>query len=104
VPIQIDPTAIFWYNALHLVISLAIGLIVVRLVEQAERHPSQALLMVRLIAAGFVVTIIVVGVLSAPMRPVLPWWSIVVANALATVLAGVYLIRKRPGLRGCLAR
>ena len=25
VPIRLDPTAIFWYNALHFVISLAIG-------------------------------------------------------------------------------
>jgi hypothetical protein len=98
VPIRLDPTVIFLYNALHFVVSLAIGLIVVRLVTQAERHPSQAPLMLLAIVGGFVVTIFAVGFLSAPMRPVLPWWSIVVANALATALAGLYLLKKRPGL------
>ena len=98
VPIRIDPTTIFAYNALHLVISLAIGLIVTGLVEQAERHPSRAPVALLVIVAGFVVTVIAVGLLSAPMRPVLPWWSIVVANVSATVLGGAYLLRKRPRL------
>jgi hypothetical protein len=32
------------------------------------------------------------------MRPLLPWWSIVAANAFAALLAGLYLLRRRPGL------
>ncbi len=97
-PFQPDMTAIFWYNGLHLLIALAIGLIVTRLVEQAERPPSQAHLVLFTIVAGFIVTIFGVGMLTGPMRPVLPWWSIVVANALASLLAGRYLVRKHPGL------
>lgn len=50
------------------------------------------------IVAGFVVTILAVGRLTGAMRPVLPWWSIVIANALATVFARWYLVRQRPGL------
>jgi hypothetical protein len=101
-PIQPDPTAIALYNALHLVASLAIGLIVTRLVEQAERHPPQARLVLSAIVAGFVVTVLGIGLLTAPMRPVLPWWSIVTANGLASLLAGLYLLRRRPGLWGRL--
>ena len=97
-PLQSDVAAIFWYNALHFVIALVIGLIVTSLVASAEQHPSRRSLVRFVIAAGFLVTVIVVGVLTAPMRPVLPWWSIVVANALATLLAGTYLVRQRPGL------
>ncbi|MDO8501921.1 MAG: hypothetical protein Q7S20_08750 [Gemmatimonadaceae bacterium] len=97
-PTQLDPTAIFWYNGLHLLISLAIGLIVTGLVDHAERHPSQGFLVLSAIAAGFVVTILAVGLLTTPMRPVLPWWSIVVANSLAVLLAGSYLLQKRAGL------
>lgn len=97
-PIQADFAAIFWYNGLHLVISLAIGMIVIRLVEQAERNPAQARLALFVIVAGFVLTILGVGELTSPMRAVLPWWSIVVANGLATLLAGAYLLQKRPGL------
>jgi hypothetical protein len=97
-PVPLDPAAIFWYNAVHLVISLAIGLTVVGLVAQAERHPPQARLVLFLIVAGFVVTILGVGLLTVSMRPVLPWWSIVVANSLAVVVGGSYLLRQHPGI------
>lgn len=36
------------------------------------------------------------------MRPVLPWWSIVVANGGASLLAGAYLLHAHPGLWGRL--
>jgi hypothetical protein len=101
-PIRPDLTAIFWYNGLHLLISLAIGLIVTRLIERAERYPTRAHLVLFTIVAGFVLTILGVGLLTSPMRPVLPWWSIIVANGLATLLAGLYLLRKHPGLWGRL--
>ena len=101
-PIALDVTAIFWYNGFHLLASLAIGLIVTSLVEHAERHPSQVHLVLLTIVAGFVLTVLGIGFLTSPMRPVLPWWSIVLANGLATVLAGWYLVRRRPGLPGRL--
>lgn len=97
-PVPLDMSAIFSYNALHLVVSLAIGLIVVSLVAQAERQPSHAQLALLVMVAGFVVTILGVGFLSSSIRPVLPWWSIVVANSLAVFLAGLYLLRKHPGI------
>ena len=100
--IQPDLLVVFWYNGVHLILSLAIGLIVTRLVAHAERHPTQASLVLFTIVAGFVVTVLGVGWLTSPMRPVLPWWSIVVANGLATLVAGAYLVRTRPGLWGRL--
>ena len=97
-PMALDTGAILAYNALHLVLALIIGVIVVALVAIGERNPSRRGLVRFIIAAGFLVTVIAVGLLTTPMRPLLPWWSIVVANALATVLAGAYLIRLHPGL------
>ena len=97
-PIPLDLTAIFWYNGFHLVASLAIGLVVTSLLEQAERHPAWAPLVLIGIVVGFILTILGVGLLTMPMRTVLPWWSIVVANALATLLAGAYLLLKHPVL------
>lgn len=96
VPVAFDVGAMFWYNALHLALSLAIGLIVMQLVARGERRPAEAGLMRLLIIAGFVGTILVVGWLSAPIRPVLPWWSIVVANSLAVLLAGGYHLARHP--------
>ena len=97
-PIPVDVMAVFWYNALHLVLSLGIGLIVVRLVAQAEARPSQARAMLFTIVGGFVVTILAVGILTEPMRALLPWWSIVVANVVAVWMAGSYLLRAHPGI------
>jgi hypothetical protein len=93
-----DPAAILLYNAFHLVMSLGIGLIVTSLVQHAEQHPTQALPVVIMIVAGGVLTIFGVAYLTESMRPVLPWWSIVVANVLAALLAGSYLVRRHPGL------
>jgi hypothetical protein len=93
-----DPTAIFLYSVFHLMMSLGIGLAVTSLIGQAERHPSQALLVVIMIVAGGVLTVFGVAYLTESMRPVLPWWSIIVANTLAALLAGLYLVRRHPGL------
>lgn len=95
-PIQPDLTVIALYNGFHLVLSLSIGLVVTGLVELAEREPSYARAVSFTIVSGFVVTIAAVGLVSAPIRPVLPWWSIVLANTLAVFFAALYVVRKRP--------
>lgn len=97
-PSQPDVTAIVAYNALHFVLSLAIGLAVAGLVTYGERHPERARPVVGVLLAGLLVTIVVVGVLTAPMRELLPWWSIIAANVAATIVAGAYLVRRHPGI------
>jgi len=97
-PIEADAAAIVWYNGIHLLVSLVIGIIVTGLVANSERRPEQARMVLFVIVAGFFVTIVVVGLLTSSIRPLLPWWSIVVANTLAVLLAGAYLIWKRPGV------
>ena len=105
-PMTLDRSAIVAYNALHLVLALAIGLTVMTLVAVAERNPKHRRPVRFVIIAGFAVTVVIVGLLTSGMRPLLPWWSIVVANAFATLLAGAWLVRRRPGLweRLALAR
>ena len=51
-----------------------------------------------ILTMGFAITVAVVGRLTEPMRSLLPWWSIVVANGAATVCAAAYLLKTRPGL------
>lgn len=97
-PGPLDFSGIFMYNALHLVLSLVIGVIVTTIVDQAERHPAVAPLLLLAIVAGGVITVFVVGYLTQAARPVLPWSSIVAANVLASAVAGLYLLWRRPGL------
>lgn len=100
----VDTAAIFWYNLLHLGTSVAIGLTVVALVEHAERHPVRSRLVAAVLVAGYVATILVVGMLSRSIRPVLPWWTIVTVNTAAVLLGGAYLTQRRPGLPRRLLR
>ncbi|MEW5915575.1 MAG: hypothetical protein AB1762_04185, partial [Gemmatimonadota bacterium] len=98
VPLALDPLAIFLYNGLHLALSLAIGVFVTSLIFRVESRPAQAPLVLFTVVAGFVITVFVVGYLSAPIRPLLPWWSIVAANLLAMVAGGGYLLVRHPAL------
>lgn len=102
-PVEFDTGAMVAYNALHFGLALAIGLIVAGLVSRGERRPEQRGIVRAIIVGGFIVTVAAVGLFTMPMRAVLPWWSIVVANAAATVVAGAYLLARHPGLWGRLA-
>ncbi len=96
-PVSLDSGAIMLYNGLHLLIALMIGLVVTGLIGYAQRHQSRRYGVLFVLLAGFIVTILGVGMLTTGIRPVLPLWSIVVANALAVLLAGAYLVWQRPG-------
>jgi protein-S-isoprenylcysteine O-methyltransferase Ste14 len=97
-PVDIDRGAILAYNALHLTVAMAIGFVVAVLIVFGEQNAPQRRLVRFMIGAGYVVTVAMVGLLTAPMRDLLPWWSIIVANAMAVVWAGAYLLAKHPGL------
>ena len=96
VPRKLDLIAILLYNAAHLAVALGIGLIATALVAHAHEHPSHWPLILIALVGGGVITVAVVASLTEPMRPVLPWWSIVVANTIAATLAGVYLLLQYP--------
>ena len=96
--IPLDLTAIFWYNALHLVFSLTIGLVVVRLLTEAVQRPGRARGVLVILVAGFLVTVLAVAQLTEPIRGLLPFWSIVLANALAVFVVGRFLVKKHPGI------
>ncbi|MDT8340531.1 MAG: hypothetical protein RQ751_03380 [Longimicrobiales bacterium] len=97
-PATPDLTALFLYNLLHLALSLAIGLIVAWLLARAERGPRHALTSLGVMVVGFVVTVLAAGLLTEPIRPLLPWWSIVWANAAAVLVAGTAVVWRRPGV------
>ena len=97
-PTELDATAILSYNAVHLLTSLAIGVFVTKIVARAEQRPAQSRLIFLIVVVGFFATIVVVGQLTISIRPLVPWWSIVVANVIAVIFAGMYLAGVRPGL------
>lgn len=101
-PVAVDSTAIGLFNGLHLVASLAIGIVVTWFVTQIEGTAAQRRLAIMGIVAGFLVTIFGIGMITAPIRPLLPWWSVVLANVFAVCMGALYLLRRHPGLIGRL--
>lgn len=97
-PLALDASAAFAYNLVHLVVALIIGVVVTALVGMAEQHPSRRPFVRFVLVAGFFVTVAVVSMATTTIRPLLPTWSIVVANAFAAAIAGAYLLSRRPGL------
>lgn len=95
-PIPIDRGAILTYSALHLVLSVMIGVIVTRFLGIARREPGKAPMIWLLLVGGGVATILAIGYLTGPLRALLPWWSIVVANALAVAVVGFDLLHRHP--------
>ena len=95
---QLDMTAIYLFSGLHLILSLLIGFIVSILVKMSETNPGRARLILTVLVSGFFVTILGVGILTEGIRQLLPWWSIVVANSLAVIVASIYLTKKHPGI------
>ncbi|HZJ00640.1 MAG TPA: hypothetical protein VFD22_08245 [Gemmatimonadaceae bacterium] len=102
-PLSPDWSAIFLYNVFHLIIALAVGIFVTSIVAAAEENPARRGMVRVIIVGGFFATIMVVATLTTPIRPLIPMWSVIGANALAAILAGAYLLRRRPGLWGRLA-
>ena len=97
-PMAIDLKAVMLYTIFHVVVALVIGLFVSWLVAQLEGPPAQTRLALLVIVAGFFVTIFGIGMVSSPIKALLPWWSVVVANILAVAVAGAYLLGRHPGL------
>jgi len=97
-PIELDMTAIFWYNVFHLIVSLIIGLIIIGFVDYTERQPARAPFVLFSLFVGFVLTVVVVSLLTSSFHQLLPWWSIIVANIVAVIPAGFYLLKKHPGI------
>lgn len=90
--------AVLLFNALHLVVSIGVGVVVVALVGYAEREDRQAFTVLLALVSGYAVTVAAVGWLSADVRDMLPWTSIILANALAVGAGGWYVVWQRPGV------
>lgn len=97
-PLSPDWTAILSYNVVHLIVALAIGIFATSIVTMVENNPALRGVAWLIIVGGFLITVAVIATLTTPIRPLLPVWSVVVANALAALLAGAYLLGRRPGL------
>ncbi len=89
-------------NGVHILLSIALGLVAALVVEETERHP-QFFYVTFLLVVFFLIasTAVLLGIPSAITRAA-PWAVILVANLVGLAVAGIYLWRAHPVLRRSL--
>ena len=90
--------AVLAFNGLHVLAFLLIGLVAAWLVMQTERHPGFFVIALFAGLAGLFMTLAAFLSVSAMTEHQIPLWSVVVANLLAGLGMGAYLIRTHPRL------
>ena len=104
----LDPTAsvtagpVAAANGVHIALSMLVGLAAALLVHETELHP-QLFYISFLVVVFFLLasTAILLGIPSAITRAA-PWAVTLVANLAGALVAGAYLWRAHPALRGAL--
>jgi hypothetical protein len=85
------PGPILSYNGVHLVASLLIGLGAAWLIFQAEKNRPLWFIVFFVFLAGFIFSLVLMGVLASEVAGLLSWPMILVANLAAGVTAGGFL-------------
>ncbi len=98
------PGPIIAYNGVHILMSLVIGLAAAWMIFQTEKNHPLWFIVFFVFLAGFILSLVVMGVLVAEIAHLLSWPVIVVADLAAGITAGGYLWWRHSRLVGELAR
>jgi hypothetical protein len=102
--ITAGPAPIIAYNGVHILISLIIGMGAAWLIFQTEKNHPLWFIVFFVFLAGFIYSVVLVGVLVAEVSALLSWGVIVLANVAAGLTAGGYLWWRHSRLLVELAR
>lgn len=89
--LTIEPGPVLAYNGVHLILSLIIGTIGAWLIFEIERHHFLWYFVGFIFLAGFIYSLVAIGIISAEIAHVLPWWSVLAANLIWVGSLGIYL-------------
>jgi hypothetical protein len=96
--------AVAAYTGLHVAVFLLIGALVTWLVFQADRHNIARFGLLMLFVAFEVFFYGLLVMFFQGTSGLFPFWSVLVANTLAAIGMGWYLLRRHPAIRRALAR
>ncbi len=96
---EVSVGMVYAYSGIHFVLFILFGVLVASLVVQYERTPVIGYLLV--VAAvvfelGFLIFILA---FAEPLLAGIPWWGVLVGNALAIVAMALYFRARHPHLR-----
>ncbi len=101
---SVNTTAVLLYTAAHLLVFCAIGLAL----AQGARHAEESSLVRIGLVMGFIAFELffygALQVVDETTRGLFPQWSVLMANALAALVMGLYLWRHHPRISTALGR
>lgn len=95
----IDPTTVLTYTGIHFAAFGLAGLVIAALMNAAERQPPLLLGIALLFVTFEALFIGLVAIAASWLVDALQWWAIVVANIIAAIVMGGYLLYVHPKLR-----
>ncbi|HXE58363.1 MAG TPA: hypothetical protein VNK43_10205, partial [Gemmatimonadales bacterium] len=96
---RLVPMAIYFYTFFHFLVFALFGVLVAALVHRAQREDVFRFALVMLFVVFEVFFYGVISVLTEASDDLFPFWSVLVANLLATAVMGTYFWRTHPALR-----
>jgi hypothetical protein len=92
------------YNGIHLIASLAMGLIASLMVLEVDLHPNLWYFVMFLFIAGLLYAVALGGIVANEIAGAVTWLQVVIVNILAATLSGWYLWRSHPRLKDRVRR
>ena len=100
----IEPGPVIAYNGLHLILSIVVATVASWLLYETERHHFIWYIVFFIFLAGFVYSLVLIGVVGAEISHIVPWWSVLAANVIWLLSLGSYLWYQHRSLIGELMR
>lgn len=96
--VAIEPGPILAYNGVHMIASVIVGLAASFLVFETERHHTLWYFLFFVFLAGFIYSLVAIGILGAEIAHAIEWWSVAAANMAWVIAMGAYLLLMHRGL------
>jgi len=97
--VQVSVETVLGYTGVHVVAFMIVGMIASALTEAARREPPLLLGMVLFFVTLEVLFIGLLAIVATWLLNSIAWWMVVVANLIAGVVMGAYLLHEHPELR-----
>jgi hypothetical protein len=102
--VQINAATVLGYTLVHGAVFLAIGVLTARLIHAAQKRPIILLGMILLFVTLEVFFVGLMAIIATWLIDALSWWTIAIANVLAGLSMGSYLLYTHPRLKQQLRR
>jgi hypothetical protein len=96
---EVSVGMVYAYSGIHFVLFILFGILVASLVVQYERTPVIGYLLVVAAVVFELAFLIFILAFAEPLLAGIPWWGVLVGNALAMVAMALYFRARHPHLR-----